>query len=251
MQQLRKEVYDENTDLDLVRRGKAVGFALSDTQLVRWFVTSNWKLEYPDGNTVAESIASTVAWREKKGIWQYTTDRRKRETFAPALQGGLFFSVGFDRTGRPPMWIRPAQILAVAERDLKLVPDLVLYTMERAELAAIRAGNEGAGVVVYLDCKDCSLNTLRRFATAALPSFSELATHYPDRLEAVRILNSNGAAAFVYKVCVAPFMTPATRAKIRFVDGDQTEATLLRELGPSALQLAANFEPRAYLAREC
>jgi hypothetical protein len=58
--------------------------------------------------------------------------------------------------------------LEVLDRHLGLVSDLVLYTMERAELKAKRAGCEGKGVVVYIDCSDCSLGTLRRFASAVI-----------------------------------------------------------------------------------
>ena len=152
--------------MDLPRRSKAVGLELSDIQLVRWLESAEWKMSYSDGNTVLNSIISTVAWREKRGIWCYVTEPRKRAKLAPPLGRGMFFTIGLDRKGGAPLFIRPANIDDVAEKDLPLVPDLVLYCVERCELASRKAGHEGAKMTVYLDCGKCSLNTLRRWAQA-------------------------------------------------------------------------------------
>lgn len=164
---LRALVFEESAALDLPRRSKAVGLELSDIQLVRWLESAEWKMSYSDGNTVLNSIISTVAWREKRAIWAYVTDARKRATLAPLLgRGGMFFTTGLDLKGGAPLFIRPANIDAVPEKDLPLVPDLVLYCVERCELASRKAGHEGARMTVYLDCGKCSLNTLRRWAQA-------------------------------------------------------------------------------------
>ena len=89
----------------------------------------------------------------------------------------------------------------------------------------------------------------------AVPCFRELATHYPDRLSAVRVINSPGAASFVYQALLAPLMSENTRRKVRIVDGKETPGLLRNELG-STLQnevqgTGACFNAQKYLAQEC
>lgn len=131
MKTLKEEIWVTRRDLDLPRRAKAVGLVLADYQLARWFLASGWNLAYADGNTVLDSISNTVRWRETKGIWELVTSREKRQKFLPVLERGLFVSGGMGPAGRATMLIQPSAITAVADRDLKLVPDLVLYTLER------------------------------------------------------------------------------------------------------------------------
>jgi hypothetical protein len=65
-----------------------------------------------------------------------------------------------------PFFSKPSAISTVPDEALPNVCDLVLYTLERCELNALRAGFEGSGISVYIDCENCGLNTLRRWATA-------------------------------------------------------------------------------------
>ena len=87
-----------------------------------------------------------------------------------------------------------------------------------------------------------------------VPCFRELATHYPDRLSAVRVLNSPAAASFVYRALLAPLMSENTRRKVRIVDGKETPGLLRNELGralESEVQgTGAFFNAQNYLARE-
>lgn len=46
------------------------------------------------------------------------------------------------------------------------MPDLIVYSLERAELLQTKAGTLGAGVIVLIDCADCSFNDMKRFILA-------------------------------------------------------------------------------------
>jgi hypothetical protein len=70
--------------------------------------------------------------------------------------------------GCPIVIVKPAAIAALdrGESTAKLIADLLLYTMERAEQVAVGAGFKGVGAVVVVDCRGCSLQHLKRFALA-------------------------------------------------------------------------------------
>eukprot|EP00614_Pseudopedinella_elastica_P022183 CAMPEP_0172624066 /NCGR_PEP_ID=MMETSP1068-20121228/133635_1 /TAXON_ID=35684 /ORGANISM="Pseudopedinella elastica, Strain CCMP716" /LENGTH=277 /DNA_ID=CAMNT_0013432861 /DNA_START=216 /DNA_END=1049 /DNA_ORIENTATION=- len=234
-------------------RAQAVGFDLTDVQLARYFETARWETHYSDGNSVLQSIINTVEWRESRGIWRLVTNQNARKArLWECLQSGICFTAGCDKSGRPSIFVNPAAIATIRSSSaLNAVPDLVLYTVERAEVSAVNSGRHGKGMVVYIDCAGCGPSILRRFVSAILPCFGELATHYPDRLAMVSVLNTSRAVAWAYKVLVAPFLTAGTRAKVRFVqDPEQVHRALLAELGRDGPHLESNFDPGAYIKME-
>lgn len=190
---LRRQVFEDRSAMRLRDRARACGLELSDAQLVRWLRSALWQLNFPEargGDPLWRSIEGTIAWRESKGLWnRYMFDSAaRRAQFRSALGQGLFFAVPAGPLRPPfrppsaaaatvaevasppvtgtPFFARPAAISSVPDDALDRVGDLVLYTLERCELNALRAGFEGAGVLLYIDCENCSLNTLRRWAVA-------------------------------------------------------------------------------------
>ena len=53
---LSAELDEDERQCGLHRRARAVGFELTDLQLVRYFRTSDWAVAFPDGNTVRAVI---------------------------------------------------------------------------------------------------------------------------------------------------------------------------------------------------
>lgn len=200
---LREEI--ERADLsgeDLTARAEAVGFPLNDVALIRYFVTSHWQEAFPDGNSVLQSVKNTVKWREESGIWGLVTgvSARRQKLREGFKGGGIVWAVrsvcqegggggsGMEgpeeaaeaaalkgrrkaattSEGCPIVIVKPAAIAALdrSESTAKLIADLLLYTMERAEQVAVGAGFKGVGAVVVVDCRGCSLQHLKRFALA-------------------------------------------------------------------------------------
>eukprot|EP00613_Pedinella_sp_CCMP2098_P061407 CAMPEP_0171988206 /NCGR_PEP_ID=MMETSP0993-20121228/275785_1 /TAXON_ID=483369 /ORGANISM="non described non described, Strain CCMP2098" /LENGTH=437 /DNA_ID=CAMNT_0012641173 /DNA_START=124 /DNA_END=1438 /DNA_ORIENTATION=- len=209
----------------LSARAEAVGMRLNDAAMIRFFLTSYWEEAFSDGNTVFQSIKNTVAWREQSGIWALVTNQKRREkTLKPLLEGGPLVWVGSgvcegiagtglmpSTHGCPVVVIRPG---VIRPGNAAAIPDLLLFSMERAEMVA--AGCM-VGALVVVDCAECSLQDLKSFALAAVPAFSLFATHYPERLAGVRVVNPSRTVAFVYKCFLAPFMTESARTKLKFL----------------------------------
>ena len=107
-----------------------------------------------DGNSVLQSIINTVEWRESRGIWRLVTNQNARKArLWECLQSGICFTAGCDKSGRPSIFVNPAAIATIRSSSaLNAVPDLVLYTVERAEVSAVNSGRHGKGMVVYIDC---------------------------------------------------------------------------------------------------
>ena len=165
-------------------RGKACGLPLTDVLLLRYLRTAGWHMAYPDGNTVAESIVNTIVWREHKQLSRVATQRSLREarfagilTAAPA--GPLMWVAKVtDQSGRAAVVIRPALIdsIASSKQLLARVPDLILYTLERAELLQTKTHTNAAGVVVLIDCANCTLNAMKSFVLSVRFPISDIAT---------------------------------------------------------------------------
>lgn len=81
-----------------------------------------------------------------------------------------------------------------------------------------------SGVVIVIDCSGAALPTVRRFAEALLPTFPDLAKHYPERLAKVYVVNAFSGVPLVWKLFVQPFVTEETRKKVSFVDGGGGDA---------------------------
>ena len=72
-----------------------------------------------------------------------------------------------DKCGRATIFLRPHLVGKVTgAADVKRLPDLVVYSLERAEQLQSKAGTAGAGVVTLIDCAGCSLNDMKRFVLA-------------------------------------------------------------------------------------
>ena len=166
-------------------RGKACGLPLTDVLLLRYLRTAGWRMAYPDGNTVAESVVNTIVWREHKQLSRVATQRSEREArFAGILTAAapagplMWVAKVTDQSGRAAVVIRPALIdsIASSKQLLARVPDLILYTLERAELLQTKTQTNAAGVVVLVDCANCTLNAMKSFVLSVRFPISDIAT---------------------------------------------------------------------------
>ena len=168
LQDLRRQIDEDDEKMNLSKRGAAVGFEMSDAQLIRFLRTSNWKMNFPDGNTVRQSVINTVTWRETCGIWRLVTERQKREALLPIIST-MFAADSVDTLGHPKIFVKPALVADLPQSAISKLPDAMLYSLERAERAALREGIQNSAVLIYLDCRNCSLAVLKRYVRAVMP----------------------------------------------------------------------------------
>ena len=168
----------------LERRGKACGLPLTDVLLLRYLRTAGWHMAYPDGNTVAESIVNTIVWREQRQLRRVATQRSERETrFAGILTAAsagplMWVAKVTDQSGRATVIVRPALIdsIASSKQLLARIPDLIVYTLERAELLQTKTNTNAAGVVVLIDCANSTLNAMKSLVISVRFPISDIAT---------------------------------------------------------------------------
>ena len=142
-----------------------------------------------------QSIINTVEWRESSGLWNLVTDRSKRKKLLGVLGEGMLVAaaepdaygccaivvnLGFvaNVTGAGDFLSSCLFLTSyfvchrivnrqspefVLYLDLKRIPDLMLYTLERAELVAKRAGYEGGMVKLFVNAQDCPMALLKRY----------------------------------------------------------------------------------------
>ena len=82
LRELKEELFGEGATKPcgpLEKRGRACGLLLHDLALCRYLRTAGWKMVYPDGNTVKQSVLNTLAWREKRCVKALLLQRRVRE----------------------------------------------------------------------------------------------------------------------------------------------------------------------------
>ena len=89
----------------------------------------------------------------------------------------------------------------------------------------------------------------------AIPCFRDLATHYPDRLNAIRVINAPSAASFVYMAFLKPVMSENTRQKVCIVGDRESQAMIAKELGGAVAadlkRCQDEFDAAKYLAHDC
>ena len=94
-----------------------------------------------------------------------------------------------------------------------------------------------------------------RHGMQAIPCFRDLATHYPDRLNAIRVINAPSAASFVYMAFLKPVMSENTRQKVCIVGDRESQAMIAKELGGAVAadlkRCQDEFDAAKYLAHDC
>ncbi|EGF79285.1 hypothetical protein BATDEDRAFT_35437 [Batrachochytrium dendrobatidis JAM81] len=164
--------------------------------LIRYLKATKW-----DYDLAVTRLSATLAWRR-----EYKPDEITADEVAPEAQTGKEYLCGFDKLGRPIIYLVPSrENTKTYDRQLRFVA----YNIEKAILA-MPYGVQSICMVV--DYENISMSTApplsvtRRFLQI-------LGDHYPEHLGTSFIINPSWYLSVLFRI-ITPFMDPVTRSKL-------------------------------------
>ncbi|RKP10642.1 CRAL-TRIO domain-containing protein [Thamnocephalis sphaerospora] len=173
---------------------------LTDACLLRYLRAARWQVA-----KAAERLGNTLAWRRERRPHVLDPDY-----VMPEAATGKIFVNGFDRYGRPVIYLVPRRENTKPSRRQM---DHLIFFLERA-IAAMPPGVEQ--VTLIIDFTGASLFNSPG-AGVAKETANMLEQHYPERLGSAYIVGAPWFFGQVFKL-VSPFLDTVTRDKINFVD---------------------------------
>ncbi|PHH71054.1 hypothetical protein CDD80_5552 [Ophiocordyceps camponoti-rufipedis] len=168
--------------------------------LLRYLRATKWNVD-----DAAKRLVSTLAWRREYGIDEFTA-----EYISPEQETGKQMIVGFDRVGRPCLYLNPGrQNTDASPRQLHHM----FYMMERV-MELMPAGVETLSLLINFKPTKKRQNTSVPVMTAR-EVLHILQNHYPERLGKALIINVPWVVSGFFKV-ITPFIDPVTRDKLKF-----------------------------------
>ncbi|KAI9229992.1 MAG: CRAL-TRIO domain-containing protein [Piptocephalis tieghemiana] len=173
---------------------------LSQACLLRYLRAHRWSVP-----SAKKGLAETLEWRRS-----YKPDMIPPEEVRVEGETGKTFPSGFDRMGRPIIYMRPRlENTKTSDRQLRYV----VFVLERA-LAMMPPGVET--VTLVIDYKGASMRQSPGISTCK--SFLHiLSNHYPERLGRAFVVDGPWYFFTLFRM-LNPFMDPVTREKVWFVD---------------------------------
>ena len=239
-------------------RGNKVGLPLSDRHLSRFLRTASWKPHYSDGMSVKQAVMNTISWREKSRAGDMAS-KSQRSAMTKTGFGPFLHSAGLDKRGRPIVHIYPSTVdHLIGTKNPDRMTEYIVFTMERLELASQKGTGADAvavGAVAVVDCANCTLGILRQLISVLTPSFPTLATHYPDRLDSVYIVNAGAMESFAWNI-MSRFVSETVRNQVNFVSRGNTQQVLRSALGAKHLVKSyggckEDFSSGSYFSKSC
>ncbi|KAL4244199.1 CRAL-TRIO lipid binding domain superfamily protein [Abortiporus biennis] len=170
----------------------------------RYMRAAKWKFE-----DAQKRIKHTLEWRR-----EFKPDLIPPEEVKIEDEGGKIIINGFDKDGRPIIYMRPGrQNTETSPRQLRHL----VWCLERAK-DLMPPGVES--LVILIDYKTTTLRTNPSISTAR-KVLNILQNHYVETLGRGLVVNLPMLLNFFYKG-ISPFLDPVTRDKIRF-NPDLTE----------------------------
>ncbi|RKP12006.1 CRAL-TRIO domain-containing protein, partial [Piptocephalis cylindrospora] len=184
---------------------------LSKECLLRYLRAHRWSV-----SSAKKGLAETLEWRRI-----YRPDMIPSEEVRVEGETGKTFPSGFDRVGRPIIYMRPRlENTKASDRQLRYV----VFILERA-LAMMSPGVET--VTLVIDYKGASMRQSPGLATCK--SFLHiLSHHYPERLGKAFVVDGPWYFFTLFRM-LNPFMDPVTREKVWFVDLERQKNMSLEE----------------------
>ncbi|KAF5385045.1 hypothetical protein D9615_001005 [Tricholomella constricta] len=194
----------------------------------RYSRASKWNLD-----DARKRIKATIEWRR-----EYKPDLILPEEVRIESETGKIIINGFDRDGRPIIYMRPGrENTETGPRQLRHL----VWCLERAK-DLMPPGQES--LVIIVDYKSTTLRTNPSISVAR-KVLHILQQHYVETLGRALVVNLPMLLSFFYKG-ISPFLDPVTRDKMRFNPD-------LQELIPSSHldadfggDLHYEFEPKSY-----
>ncbi|KAI8922996.1 CRAL-TRIO domain-containing protein [Entophlyctis helioformis] len=176
---------------------KAVAFC-TDACLLRYLRAHRWHLE-----GAAAGIRSTLLWRH-----EYKPDQISLEDIDSEAEQGTTYVSGFDREGRPILYVKKRGALGDPEKNVKLLT----YMLENT-IKVMPPGVERLCIIFdfthYTRANSPPINI-------SVQSLRIVTSHYPERMGAAFFVNAPWVFNILWNV-LSPFLDPVTRAKIGFV----------------------------------
>eukprot|EP01027_Heterolobosea_sp_BB2_P022005 GEZU01032370.1.p2 GENE.GEZU01032370.1~~GEZU01032370.1.p2 ORF type:complete len:277 (+),score=137.73 GEZU01032370.1:159-989(+) len=175
-----------------------------DMCLYRYLKGLNWDVEISQNQ-----LKETVEWRAK-----FKPQNITLEDVAPVAKQGYMFTHGFDKEGRPVMYMLMGKdTLDNSEENTMLKFKMVVYMMERA----IERMADGVYSLTWIiDMKDSNLSLSTVKATKDM--FGELGNFYTERLCRTLVINAPWSISTLWSFA-SKFLAKETRDKYIFVKG--------------------------------
>ena len=168
-----------------------------------------------DVRKAAALLAADIAWRSEIKPEEIT-----QASIPTALPTGSWRSLGVTGAGLPVLWVQVGRW----QPHLYSLEEYVAYVVYFLE----RLTHVGERFIVLLDMAGWRFShALQLRKVGAL--IKTLQEHYPERLEAARLLHTPGIFSAAWKL-IRPLIDPVTAAKVVFVASGE-ECSALKELG--------------------
>ncbi|CAG8467105.1 8688_t:CDS:2 [Gigaspora margarita] len=173
---------------------------VTDACLKRYLRASKWYL-----SEAKARIKYTLEWRR-----EYKPADIEPERVEPEVVTGKMHINGFDKHGRPIIYLRPGL------ENTKAGPRQVLAVVFMFESAIKLMPKDVENVVIIVDFHECSARKSPGLGIAR-EFMHVLGSHYPERLAMSLVVNAPWYFWGFFKL-IAPFIDPVTKNKIKFVD---------------------------------
>jgi len=177
----------------------------TDATLCRFLRARDW-----DHAKALTMITNTLAWRAQYNPHKITAE----DVLCELKNSGKMYRSGFDKYGRPILYMKPGlDNTGAPEREQKV--RYLCYLLEKCALVA--AKNKKEKLLLIIDFKGNSqINGLLNIKISQ-EVLQVLQDHYPETLGVAMIYNSPWTFHFFWS-CISPFMHPITREKVRMVN---------------------------------
>ncbi|RPA95186.1 CRAL/TRIO domain-containing protein [Choiromyces venosus 120613-1] len=166
--------------------------------LLRYLRATKWNTA-----DVKKRLEATLVWRREYGVLKHTPEYIEIEN-----QTGKQYVLGFDRDGRPCLYLNPAK--QNTEKSPRQIQHLV-FMLERV-VDLMGPGQETLALLVDFASSTTSSNPNIAQGRQVL---SILQGHYPERLGRALVTNLPWFVGGFFKI-INPFIDPLTRAKLKF-----------------------------------
>ena len=160
-------------------------FRLDLYLIYRYYAATDWAKAY-NKKTFDAAVLATVNWRRAFGMHNINTHE-----FAHLVEAGLCYTGGYDQHGRVILYMkvnRAGKRMESAQTYL----NLLMYTLERADrFCAERQNGANGEFISIIDLEGFSLSKGLPFTV--IQDFFTHTAHYPFRLGAIYMINSNMA----------------------------------------------------------
>ncbi|KAI8612049.1 CRAL-TRIO domain-containing protein [Chytriomyces sp. MP71] len=190
--------------------------AWADSIILRQFLrATSWDL-----HASIKRLTATLKWRN-----EYKPSEITAEEVEPEANTGKQFISGFDKLGRPQLFLVPRmENTKTYDRQIRYS----VYMLEKC-IKLMPAGVERVTVLVDYE----KLNIFNATPlSVSLKYMGVLSNHYPERLGVCVMVNASWYFSGFFKL-LSPFLDPVTKSKLRFTKVKRGTAAVMSDTASS------------------